>query len=81
MFTYIIIFILQFFYNIAKTFEIRHTTEGKLGLSLINNVIINFLTIISMYLSFKSLCLGDWIVAVAFISGGVFGKYISMICK
>ena len=78
MFTYIIIFVLQFLYNIAKTFEIRYTYENRLALSLYNNLLINILTIISIYLSFKGMCIGDWMVAVAFVTGSVLGKYVSM---
>ncbi len=78
MINYILIFLLQFFFSIAKTLEIKYTYENKLILLLWNSVVINLIWISSMYISLKSLYDGNWIVIVIFLLGGVLGKWFSI---
>jgi hypothetical protein len=75
---YILIFFLQFFFNISKVLEIKYTYENKLNLLMLNTVIINLLTLAATYFSIEYLLRGEFIVILFYITGGVFGKWFAL---
>lgn len=75
---YILIFFLQFFYNISKVLEIKYTYENKLNLLMMNTVIINLLTLAATYFSIDYLLKGEFFVVLFYITGGVAGKWFGL---
>jgi hypothetical protein len=76
--TYILIFLLQVFFNILKVLEIRHAVHGKVKESLINSVLISSMTLASSYFSLDELFSGNWIVILFFVGGSVVGKWLTL---
>ena len=76
--TYILIFLLQAFFNILKVLEIRHAVHGKVKESLINSVLISSMTLASSYFSLDELFSGNWIVILFFVGGSVVGKWLTL---
>ena len=76
--TYILIFLLQVFFNILKVLEIRHAVHGKVKESLINSVLISSMTLASSYFSLDELFSGNWIVILFFVGGSVVGKWVTL---
>jgi hypothetical protein len=75
---YILIFFLQFFFNISKVLEIKYTYENKLNLLILNTVVINLLTLAATYFSIDYLLKGEFLVILFYIMGGVFGKWFAL---
>jgi len=75
---YILIFFLQFFFNISKVLEIKYTYENKLNLLILNTVVINLLTLAATYFSIDYLLKGEFLVILFYITGGVFGKWFAL---
>jgi hypothetical protein len=76
--TYFLIFLFQFLFNIAKTFEIKYTYENQIVKLLINTIILNTLALASTYYSIDYLFKGNIIVIIFFILGSVVGKWFAM---
>jgi uncharacterized membrane protein YfcA len=75
---YLIVFLLQVVFNILKVFEIKFTYQNKLNSLLINSVLINLISLGSVYYSIDRLFNNDWWIIVAYLLGSVLGKYIGM---
>lgn len=75
---YILIFLSQLLFNILKVLEIKFTYENKINSLLINSVLINLVSIGSLFVSLERLFIGDWIVLPYYISGSLLGKWIGM---
>jgi hypothetical protein len=75
---YILIFAFQVVFNIFKVFEIKLTYQHKISKLLINTVLINLVSIGSMFFSLERLLLGDWLVIPFYIGGSVIGKWVAM---
>ena len=66
MILYLLVFILQVFFNVFKTMEIKYTYENKVK------------QLGSIYFSLERMFAKDWIVIIVYISGSVFGKWWAM---
>ena len=75
---YILVFGFQVVFNVLKVLEIKFTYENKLTKLLINTVLINLVSIGSIFFSLERLLLGDWLVVPFYISGSVIGKWFAM---
>jgi hypothetical protein len=78
MMFYLIIFIFQILFNIFKVLEIKFTYENKLKALLINSVLINLVSLVSVYYSLDGLFAGDLWVVPFYITGSVIGKWFAM---
>jgi len=75
---YILIFFLQFSFNISKVLEIKYTYENQLNLLILNTVVINLLTLAATYFSIDYLLKGEFLVILFYIMGGVVGKWFAL---
>jgi len=75
---YLIVFLLQVVFNILKVFEIKFTYQNKLNSLLVNSVLINLVSLGSVYYSIDRLFNNDWWIIIAYLLGSVLGKYIGM---
>jgi hypothetical protein len=75
---YIIVFVFQIIFNIFKVFEIKLTYKEETAKLLINTVLINLVSIGSVFFSLERLFLGDWLVIPFYIFGSVIGKWVAM---
>jgi hypothetical protein len=75
---YLIVFFLQFFYNLLRIQEIKLTYENKVVKLMINTVLMNLIVLASTYYSLSMLLSGNWFVGVVYILGAVLGKWIGM---
>jgi hypothetical protein len=75
---YLIVFFLQFFYNLLRIQEIKLTYENKVVKLMINTVLMNLIVLASTYYSLSMLLSGNWFVGVMYIMGAVLGKWIGM---
>jgi hypothetical protein len=75
---YLIVFFLQFFYNLLRIQEIKLTYENKVVKLMINAVLMNLIVLASTYYSLSMLLSGNWFVGVMYIMGAVLGKWIGM---
>jgi hypothetical protein len=78
MVDYLLVLFFQILFNIFKVLEIRFTYENQLKRLLINSVLINLVSLASVYYSLERLFQNDWLVIVFYISGSVIGKWIAM---
>lgn len=78
IFTYLLVFLSQTFFNIFKVLEIKLTYENKTTQLMINSVFINLVGLISTYFSIENLLSGDFIVTIFYVGGSVFGKWFAM---
>lgn len=78
MFDYLLVLFFQILFNVFKVLEIRFTFENQLKRLLINSVLINLVSLASVYYSLDRLFQNDWFVIVFYISGSVIGKWIAM---
>ena len=78
MVDYLLVLFFQILFNIFKVLEIRFTYENQLKRLLINSVLINLVSLASVYYSLERLFQNDWFVIVFYISGSVIGKWIAM---
>jgi hypothetical protein len=72
------VFLFQFFFNIAKTFEIRYTYENQIFKLIINSIVLNTLSLASTYYSIDHLLKGNLKVIGFFILGSATGKWFAM---
>jgi hypothetical protein len=79
MIKYCIIFFSQILFNIFKTHEIIYTQEKKIKELLINSVLINLISIGSMYISLEQLLSNNMIIIPIYILGSVIGKYLAFV--
>lgn len=75
---YFLIFILQFIYNYLRVYEIKHSYDNNTGKVLINAFLMNATALFTTYISVSEMLKGDWIIALVFIFGAVFGKWIAI---
>jgi hypothetical protein len=75
---YLIVFFLQFFYNLLRIQEIKLTYENKVVKLMINTILMNLIVLASTYYSLSMLLSGNWFVGVMYIMGAVLGKWIGM---
>lgn len=78
MIVHISVFILQFFFNIFKTLEIKYTYEHKVNALLLNSIWINLVSLGSTYFALDGLLAGQWLVVVFYIAGSIVGKWFAM---
>ena len=78
MVDYLLVLFFQILFNIFKVLEIRFTYENQLKRLLINSVLINLVSLASVYYSLERLFQNDWFVIVFYISGSVIGKWIAI---
>ena len=75
---YFLIFILQFIYNYLRVYEIKHSYDNNTGKVLINAFLMNTTALFTTYISVSEMLKGDWIIALVFVLGAVFGKWIAI---
>lgn len=75
---YIVVFLFQVIFNILKVFEIKFTYQNKINNLLINSVLINLVSLGSVYYSIDRLFNNDWWIILAYVIGSVLGKWIGM---
>ena len=78
MLDYLLVLLFQILFNIFKVLEIKFTYENELKRLLINSVLINLVSLASVYYSLDRLFQNDWFVIIFYISGSVIGKWIAM---
>jgi len=78
MFDCILLFTFQVFFNILKTLEIRYTYNNQITKSLINTIMINVISLASLYFSIDALIQGNLYMIASYILGSFSGKFISM---
>jgi len=78
MLDYLLVLLFQILFNIFKVLEIKFTYENQLKRLLINSVLINLVSLASVYYSLDRLFQNDWFVIIFYISGSVIGKWIAM---
>ena len=78
MILYLLVFILQVFFNVFKTMEIKYTYENKVKQLVINSIWINLVSLGSIYFSLERMFARDWVVIIVYICGSVFGKWWAM---
>ncbi len=77
--TYLIIFLSQLTFNILKVLEIRFTYERRVARLMVNSVLINLVSLLSVYYSLDLLInKGDWWVLAFYIAGSAAGKYLGI---
>lgn len=77
-FYYFLIFTSQLLFNVLKVLEIKFTYNNEIKKLLVNSVLINLVSIGSLFVSFERLLKGDWIVLPYYIIGSLLGKWIGM---
>ena len=76
--TYLLVFLFQVTFNIAKVFEIKLTQENKTLSLMVNSVAINLIGLSSSFVSIDSLFKGDFWIILFYTIGSVVGKWIGM---
>lgn len=74
----ILLFIFQFSINILRTLEIQHTYNKEINKSLINTLMINAISLASLYFSIDALVQGNLYAIAAYLTGSIGGKFVSM---
>ena len=75
---YLLVFSFQVIFNILKVLEITFTYKEKIPSLLVNSVLINLVSLASVYYSLDRLFEQDWWIILAYTSGSVLGKWIGM---
>ena len=78
---YLLIFIFQSIFNVAKVYEIKYAYENQLKGILISSTALSLLTILSTYLSIELLLAGDLKVIIVYVLGRLLGKYIAYLSE
>ena len=73
-----LLFIFQFSINILRTLEIQYTYNKQITKSLINAVMINIISLASLYFSIDALIQGNLYMIASYILGSFTGKFVSM---
>ena len=76
--TYLLVFLFQVTFNIAKVFEIKLTQENKTIGLMVHSVAINLIGLASSFVSIDSLFKGDFWIILFYTIGSVVGKWIGM---
>lgn len=63
---------------ILKVQEIKYNDGKDLKKSMINSFLISIVALLSLTIGVSSLLKGDWLVAVFFVAGSMFGKWLAM---
>lgn len=74
----VLLFIFQFSINILRTLEIQHTYNKQINKSLINTLMINAISLASLYFSIDALVQGNLYAIAAYLTGSISGKFVSM---
>jgi len=78
MFTWLLVFSAQVFFNILKVLEIRYTYEKNTSKLLINSVWMAGAALAATYLAVDELAKGNISVFPVYVLGNLVGKYIGM---
>lgn len=78
---YLLVFAFQLIFNVLKVLEIKFTYQEKITRLLINSVLINLVSLASVYYSLDRLFEQDWWIILAYVLGSVCGKWIGMKTK
>ena len=73
-----LLFIFQFSINILRTLEIQYTYNKQINKSLINSLMINVISLASLYFSIDALIQGNLYMIASYIFGSFTGKFVSM---
>lgn len=76
--TCLVIFVLQAAMAILKVHEIKYNDGEELRKAMINAFLISVVALLALTIGVSSLLKGDWVVAVFFVAGSVFGKWLAM---
>jgi hypothetical protein len=74
---FILVFIFQMIFNVAKVYEVKYSYENKLKPLLLSGGVLSLLTVLSTFLSVDLLLDGDWRIIIVFVGGSLMGKYIA----
>ena len=72
------IFVLQAAMAILKVHEIKYNDGEELRKAMINAFLISVVALLALTIGVSSLLKGDWVVAVFFVAGSMFGKWLAM---
>ena len=72
------IFVLQAAMAILKVHEIKYNDGEELRKAMLNAFLISVVALLALTIGVSSLLKGDWVVAVFFVAGSVFGKWLAM---
>ncbi|NBP56243.1 hypothetical protein EBU71_06865 [bacterium] len=75
---YLFVFLSQIFFNVGKVLEIKLTYENKTRGLIINTLVINLISLLSVFYSIENLLKGDTLVVLFYVSGAVVGKWFGM---
>jgi len=75
---YLFVFLSQIFFNVGKVLEIKLTYENKTRGLIMNTLIINLISLMSVFYSIENLLKGDTLVVFFYVSGAVVGKWFGM---
>ena len=76
--TCLVIFVLQAAMDILKVHEIKYNDGEELRKAMINAFLISVVALLALTIGVSSLLKGDWVVAVFFVAGSMFGKWLAM---
>ena len=76
--TCLVIFVLQAAMAILKVHEIKYNDGEELRKAMLNAFLISVVALLALTIGVSSLLKGDWVVAVFFVAGSVFGKWLAM---
>lgn len=77
--TCLVIFLLQAAMAILKVHEIKYNEGGEdLRKAMINSFLISIVALLALTIGVSSVLKGDWFVAVFFVAGSMFGKWLAM---
>jgi hypothetical protein len=74
----ILLFIFQLSFNILKTFEIKYTFKKEINKLMLNSLMINIISLLSLYFSINALSNGDLYMIISYLLGSLTGKWVSM---
>lgn len=72
------IFVLQAAMAILKVHEIKYNDGEELRKAMLNAFLISVVALLALTIGVSSLLKGDWVVAVFFVAGSMFGKWLAM---
>lgn len=78
MLYYLLVFSLNFMFNIFKTFEIKYTYENRIKDLMINTIGISIISLGAVFFSLEKLFEGDYWIIPFYIGGSVSGKWFAM---
>jgi hypothetical protein len=76
--TCLVIFVLQAAMAILKVHEIKYNDGEELRKAMLNAFLISVVALLALTIGVSSLLKGDWVVAVFFVAGSMFGKWLAM---